>query len=410
MSKSFWIYSAALVALLALAWCRWIGLLGGGEEAATDDVVILRAERAEIERIAYHSEKLDVTLEQRTDGFGTYTWVTLDERKEKPRPAPEAPAADAASPEAPVEAAEAAAEEPTSEEPAAEAEKSEDAKPAEPVEYETTRTEFKGGDATDKLLDALAPFKARRDLGAVGADKLADLELAEPGSWVEVTRKGKVRRIELGGEAYGTRDTYVRDTETGSYYLVDAEIFRPLKFAKSRLPDRRLSALEAKDVARVTLEAPAGRVEILHQNRQDEEAAYWASAAAPDQAVEFYANWLDKALRLKGLSYVAEADKPADLSPVFVLALAPEEGAPTRIQVFSAADAAGGEPEWYAVSDFTRGLMKLHKTLASEAADDLDDVLEARPEPAPEGEEEELAPSEDLSPAEAVVPEGPAGE
>ncbi|MFH1467770.1 MAG: DUF4340 domain-containing protein [Pseudomonadota bacterium] len=377
MSKNFWIYAGCLIALLVLAWLRWTGAIGSDESAKADDVIVLRQDRADIEKIAYHDDKLDVVLEQKADSAGEFTWVNLEERKEKPKPKPAgaAEAEDAAEDEIPAALAD-DAEEPSEVEQAAEAEE-----PAEePAEVEITTSAFKGGDAVDKLLDALAPLKAHRDLGPEAQDALADLGLAEPEAWVEITRKGKVRRLELGGEAYGTRDTYLRDTETGGYYLVDADVFRPLRYAKSRLPDRRLSALEQGDIARVVLESPAGRAELLHKNRQDEDAAYWASSQDPEQPVELYANWLDKALRLKGLSYVQEEEKPAGLAPAFALTLAPEVGAPTTIQVFSAPAAGEGqEPEWYASSEFTRGLMKLHKMLASEAAEDVPDVLDAEP-------------------------------
>ena len=384
MSRSFWIYSGVLVALLFAAWLRWTGAFSADEESQADAVVILRAEVDDIERIAFHNDKLDVAITMKEDALGGYAWVELEERKKKPRPQPQpeveieveaadgeaAPAEDAVAEDAPAE--DAPADEIEADEVEAEEEEPE-------FDIEIVTSQFKGGDAVAKLLEKLAPLQAVRALGEVPQDKLADLELEAPEAWIEITRKGKVRKLEVGGEAYGTRDFYVRDTETGKFYLVDADVFRPLKYARSRLPDRRLSDLEQADIASVVLQSPAGRVEMVHQNRQDKDAAYWASTADPEAPVELYANWLDKALRLKGLSYVQEDEAPEALEPAFEVSFVPEDGVPHTLRVFEQADPDGGEPTWYASSEFTRGMVELHRVLASEAAQDVPDVIDAEP-------------------------------
>jgi hypothetical protein len=392
MSRNVWIYTGVLVALLLAAWLRWTGVLSSGDEAEADAVVILRAEVDDIERIAFHNDKLDVTITMKEDDLGRYPWVELEERQKKPKPVVQEQLPTEAEDAAPAEA------EPPAEEqadPEAPSEQDEAAEPAEEdeeaFEIELVRSAFKGGDAVTKLLEQLAPLEAVRALGEVSPDKLADLELETPESWVEITRKGKVRRLEVGGEAYGTRDFYVRDTESGEYYLVDADVFRPLKYAKSRLPDRRLTDLEREDIRGVVLQAEAGRVEMLQVNRQDKDAAYWANSADPDQAVELYANWLDKALRLKGLNYVQPDEAPEGLQPAFELSLLPEDGKPHSLRVFEQPGEEGGESTWYASSEFTRGLMELHRVLASEAAQDVRDVIDAEGgEPLDEDEALEL--------------------
>jgi len=382
MSRSFWIYAGLLVALLAGAWLRWTGAFSADAESQADAVVILRAEVEDIERIAFHNDKLDVVITLKDDALGRYAWVELEERKRKPKAVVQDdlptegdelvdPEAAPVEPEAlPVEP-EAGDDVPAAVEPEVELE--------EEFDIELVASTFKGGDAVTKLLEQLAPLEAVRALGEVSPDKLADLGLETPESWIEITRKGKVRKLDVGGEAYGTRDFYVRDTETGKFYLVDADVFRPLKYAKSRLPDRRLSDLEQIDIARVVLQASVGRVEMIHQNRQDKDAAYWASAADIEAPVELYANWLDKALRLKGLSYVQPADAPEGLEPSFEVSFLPEDGPAHTLRVFEQVDPEGGESTWYADSEFTRGMMELHRVLASEAAQDVPDVIDAEP-------------------------------
>ncbi len=400
MSRSFWIYSGVLVALLLAAWLRWTGVFSADEESGADAVVILRAEADDIERIAFHNDKLDVVITMKDDELGRYPWVELDERKKKPKPVVQDEIVDAAEgdEDAPVEGDEAVADdaavEPTEDAPAAD--EPADEPEEEEWEIELVSSTFKGGDAITKLLGKLAPLEAVRALGEVSPDKLADLELEAPESWIEITRRGKVRKLEVGGEAYGTRDFYVRDVETGKFYLVDADVFRPLKYAKSRLPDRRLSDLEREDIAQVVLQAETGRVEMIHQNRQDKDAAYWANPSDPEATVELYANWLDKALRLKGLKYVQDDERPEDLEPAFEVSFVPEDGAAHTLSVFEQVDPEGGESSWYASSEFTRGLLELHRVLASEAAQDVADVIEAQPGDEPIDIDEEAL--ETLSP------------
>ncbi len=398
MSRNVWIYTGVLVALLLAAWLRWTGALSSDDEAETEAVVILRAEVDDIERITFHNDTLDVTITMKEDALGRYPWVELEERKKKPKPVEqdglptedaaegaEAPEAEDAAEGAEAPEAEDAAED-AADDPAVDAEED-----REQFEIELVSSSFKGGDAVTKLLEKLAPLEAVRALGEVSPEKLADLELETPESWIEITRKGKVRKLEVGGEAYGTRDFYVHDIESGEYYLVDADVFRPLKYAKSRLPDRRLTDLEREDIRGVVLQAEAGRVEMLQVNRQDKDAAYWANSADPDQAVELYANWLDKALRLKGLNYVQPDEAPEGLQPAFELSLLPEDGKPHSLRVFEQPGEEGGESTWYASSEFTRGLMELHRVLASEAAQDVRDVIDAEGgEPLDEDEALEL--------------------
>ncbi len=393
MNRGIWVYGGLLVALLLGAWLRWTGVLGS-EEEPTDGVVVLRAEAADIELVTYHDEKADVRIERKSDEFGDYAWVDLEERKKKiklPEKAEleqgEEPAADGPPKiEPPLEAPE-----PGEKAEGEQAEGEDEAEEEEPeYEVEIKTSAFKGGETATKLVESFAPLEAVRALGDLPPEKLEDLELAEPEAWLEITRKGKLRRLELGGEAYGTRDRYLRDVETGKYYLVDAEVFRPLKYAKSRLPDRRLSDLEKGDIVQVRLEGQAGFAVMVQQNRQDKDAAYWASSTDLERPVEIYANWLDKALRLKGLSYVAEDEKPEKLEAAFSVQLHAEVGTPVTIEVFHDVPEDDGDPVWYARSEFTRGLMKLHKVLAAEASDDVADVIEAEL-----GEDGEEAPLEE---------------
>jgi len=193
--------------------------------------------------------------------------------------------------------------------------------------------------------------------------------------------------------------------ETDKFYLVKADTIRPLKYAKTRLPDRRLVDLEAKDVVKTHLESSVGGVDMLHQNREDDKAAYWAGVDKPDVKVNIYGNWLDKAFKLRGLNYVAEADKPAELTSVFRLTFQGAGDKKENLEILSAND-EHGEVQYYAQSEFTRGLLSLHKNLAQEAIDDVKAVIEAKPGEEPPEEPKEPPKKPEMTPGAGPRPPG----
>jgi hypothetical protein len=378
-------YAALLALLLAASFFRWTD---EEKEVETEgDIVVFRGEAADIESVRYHDKKSDATLELRGEGEDAYAWVKVDARKvikPKPEPKPEPESTDATGDEAADAVAETDVE--TSDPSPADT-------PAEeaPVEetVEVTTTEFKGGEAADALLDSLSPLFALRVLPNVDAEKLVELELAEPEAWVEVQRKGRTQKLEIGGEAYGTRDRYVRDVESGEVYMVDADVLRPLAHAKSRLPDRKLIGLEEEAIIQVMLSGSEGDVTMVQQNRDDRKRAFWANAADTTRSVEMYENWLDKLFRLRALSYVQPDDKPdpSVLEKVFSASFKPERGEAVVLEVMQFKPEGETQVRFVAKSTHTHEWVNLHKTLAAEAVADVGAVILATPdEDAPESD------------------------
>ncbi len=411
MKRSIWIYGGLLVVLLALSYLRWTGALGSDQEQG--DVIIMHAVETEIEKVAYHDEKQDVALEWKTDDLGAYAWVRHEQRTKLKKPSkksssqetPGGPEQDSSGEEPSGKDSELdkdsegeSAEQPGALQPGeSPPEQAEDAasKPEEPeeeFEIKVENSSFKGGKAADELRQSLAPFKAIRKLQNPSPEKAQELGLAEPEAWIQVTRKGRTYRFELGGEAYGTKDRYLHDIENNQYYLVDADTLRPLRYARSRLPDRSLTSLEEADIQKVRLEGSSGSTDMVQQNRQDKDAAFWANPSDTTRPMEIYANWLDKVLRLKGLSYVKDDEQPQDLALAFKVRLYPESGKEETIEVFTS-KGENGEARYFARSNFSRGLVKLHKVLAEEATQDVPDVIEARSDEDDEDEQGEQTPA-----------------
>ena len=66
---------------------------------------------------------------------------------------------------------------------------------------------------------------------------------------------------------------------------------------------------------------------------------------------------------------------PTDQELVFAVTVSAEDGSAETVEVISGTD-PDGEAAWYARSQYTRELVKLHTSPASQAAEDLSTIME----------------------------------
>ena len=364
--KSVAIYGALLAVALGASWLKWTA----APEVQTDGkVVLMQGETDDIERIVWKDDDEEAVLERKEDSRGAYLWVTYTRWQEvagpkSPDVAPPEPApSEVASPDGDAPAAPAEGDATADAAPAAEE--------APPPEREAKVTVFKSGEAGDKLLTSLSPLLALRKLEGVTDDKLATIGLDAPEASMSISRKGRTRTFDVGGESYGTRDRYVRDTESGEIYLLDDEVLRPLKYARTRLPDRTLFSVAREKVAEATLTGGGGTLRIAQKNADDKAKATWVRAETPDAPAEQLKTWMDKALNLKGTSYADPAEIEGELVPRFQLALKDGAGLTETLEVLQ----VGDDGDWYARSEHTRGLIKLLRGPTSALSDDVADIV-----------------------------------
>jgi hypothetical protein len=345
------IYGAVLLVSLGAAWARYTA---APEVELGDKVVMLQGESDDLESIVWIGKDVKTTIEARKDERGTYLWVSHSEMKVKKAPHPAPPAEPAGPPTA--EGAEVKPPEP----------------PAPPVEEKVEEKQvFKAGADGDKLLKNLSPMLALRKLDKVEGEKLATIGLSAPEEFIEITRKGRSVKLEVGGEAYGTRDRYVRDSATGEIYLVDDEVLRPLKHARTRLPDRTLWTIEEKKIATVTLTDAAGqKLEFRQLNAADPAKATWAPAGR-EEGDEQIKTWMGKALKLKSTAYATADEDMSQLEARFTLSLTDEQGKSEKLEVLQ----AGPTGDWWARSEHTRGYVKMLKTSTSSLAEDVPELV-----------------------------------
>jgi hypothetical protein len=372
MNRTVTTYLVLLIGMLGASYMSWTAEDTGESK---DGVVLVAAEADDLTGLSWISKKLEVVIEVRKDSVGSYLWVELLDIKEKPKPK-----------EDPIEVI----DDPDKgdddkgdddndhdHDDAAHDEGAEDEVEEAPVEMirEEKRLAFMAGAAGDKLMASLAPLMAKRMI-EVSSDKVEAFGLDEPTAVLTIRRSGKPDRVlEIGGEAYGIKDRYVRDRDSGKIYLVESQAFKPLQYAKSRLPERNLMPTDKNDVVQVVVQDTTSgeSVTLEHKNRDDRDAEFWATAGS-SEANDVAEAWLAKVFRLRSAGFVQTEDLPTGLEAAFVMTVTGADGTATEVTV-SKGNNADGKETWYAKSTHTRELVKLHKVLASEAAEDLATVL-----------------------------------
>ncbi len=336
MNRSVIIYATVLVASIVWAYVTWTH---EGELDPDEAVVILDGKPEGLVTVVYDSDKVDVTLSMYNDELGRYGWAEVVPKSdgEEPPPASDNPHA--------------------------------------PPPPDTSPAAFKVGKSGDTMIAGLAPFAAKRRLEGVAEDQLPDLGLQPPEATLTIAREGREpKTYELGGNAFGGVNVYVRDPSDGALYLVDAKLIAPLQAAKRTLVDRTLFPGAQKEVRQVSVNEGSRSVTFSQKNPDDPDARFWARDGE-DSADPGAAAWLDKALTLSAAEYVPDGEAPPDLAPVFSMVVdSAEQKVPVTVQVMRGIN-EDGEDAFFAKSEHTRGLVRLHRSLAAEAAADLDSAL-----------------------------------
>ena len=223
-------------------------------------------------------------------------------------------------------------------------------------EEKNIKKNFKASEAGDKLFSSYSPLTAIRKLDAPSAEKLVEIGLQDPKTTVTIKRNDRSRVLEIGNEAYGTKDVYVRDTNSGQVYLVDDEKFRTLKHAKSRLPNHNLwSVNDIYQVQKATLITEnQAQITFEHKNHQDKQNARWERIGNDKEnkeaTMEQITTWMSKTISLRAGEYEEIDEK--DLQLKFSLTFHIEENKET-LKVYMQNE------EWYANSTFSEGFVQL---------------------------------------------------
>ena len=174
MMRATLTYAVLLVTALTLSWFEWTA----EEEVDLEGrVVVLSGDADAIDAVRWSGEDTEATIMRRNDARGDYLWVEYTRWTDRKVASVANDTGDAGEPE---------------------------------VERIAKNSVFKSAAKGEDLLVKLSPLAAQRSLEVTDEAKLVDLGLESPNSRIEIDRAGSTEVLEIGNEAYGTRDYYAR--------------------------------------------------------------------------------------------------------------------------------------------------------------------------------------------------------
>lgn len=432
MNRSVVVYGVLLAVAMVAAYLSWTH---EPTTEASERVTIDRFEPDSVASVVYEAEgtKVDVQLEE--DERGRHGWVTLTRRAVEPKAGSaedEQGAAGSAAPDADSEAdaahttasgspdtsdagAPSPAESANAERDAGEPETAADRhdpgsskrKRAEAAgrdeadseagsgadsEQPTDTETFKASSVLERFLEDLDPLQAVRRLPAdrSKAERLYGFD--EPLGTLTIESSAGTRTFTIGGYAYGRQHIYVRDGRDGTYYVVDAGVIRPLKYADSRLRERSPLGMSEREIERISLQSDGRETTLRQHNIDDPAAAYW-SIVEKDEPEEDEENrtakaWVGKLMRLQIAEYVG-SERPDGAELAAVVEVVPRSDSSDTLRLFER-DESDGAKRFFARSAFTRRFVELQASSASSLLADLDNLFD--PDEAPDSEPSPPAP------------------
>lgn len=295
------------------------------------DVTVWSGRAADVKHIGYASKTKKVSLDVKQDDRGRYLVGTFEHEP----PAPKA-TGDAGAP---------------------------------PPAAKPTTTPIVSVGEGEKLVEALAPLKALRDLGKVADDKLKDFGLDDPDGTLTVDVGGTKHELVVGGATPGSGDRYVKDAASGEVYALKGDLVRDVESADSHLAERDLHEFHDNDVQTATLEAGGKKRDVVRGGAEGKR--FWADKAAPQTNDETLGNWMSKLERLRPLEYV---DKPPEKKePVLTLTFA--AGKPLGFLELVKAPNEKGKNDYFVRTERTRLFAKVASSTAEQVEQDLAGVM-----------------------------------
>lgn len=329
------ILATLLVAALVGSYLEWTK--GSTDHAKDEQVMVYRASPDDLVSVDYKQPDNDVLLEQKSDAKGKYVWVTITEQVEPP--ATDDKGAD---------------------------DEGADAPPAPAPKTQTVS--FKGNDAAEKAWKDFAPLYALRELKPDPAVGDAAFGFDKPTGHISVKKHDAQIDLVMGGQTYGARDKYVKYDKR--IFLLDDKTLRPLQYAKTRLVDRVLQPIAESKTDTVEVTWKGQKATFVQKNKDDRSAAFWARSDKPTEAAPDVGTWLGKVMRMRIQDYDVPADA-ASLQPVFSFVVSDGKDS-WSVDVLKS---GGGNPEYYARSEYSRGVVHLTESLATEAVADLSSMF-----------------------------------
>jgi hypothetical protein len=224
-------------------------------------------------------------------------------------------------------------------------------------------------DAGKRLLHSMASLHALRDLGAVDAPKRHEYGLDTATTHLVVRFQGRSHDLLVGGAAFMTGDRYALDSANGRVYVVSHETLEPLMYATGMLPERRLHAFRAQDIADVTVRS-AARSRAMHRSGGAPGLATWTPPDAPQQPDTGFARVMERLADLGVQNYAPRVD-PATLTLLLRADYRAADGRSLGFLEMYCAPDSGAALQYYLRTELTRVLVHTYQGPAENVAHDL---------------------------------------
>jgi hypothetical protein len=217
------------------------------------------------------------------------------------------------------------------------------------VEQGDRRLRFVANEDGEEALAELAPLRSKRNLALRLDDRRAEVGLEPPQGTLQLEGPRGTDQIAIGGQTQAGRgDYYVQRLDGRDVHLVEARPLSDLIRRHRRLRLRTFRPTPRAEVARAVISTGDRTVTAIQQNRDD--AAFWALAAAPNEPHAETDALLDL---VESMTFADYADvEPAELVPVAKVQWKDDDDESLgELEVARSA----GTPRYVARSGWTRG-------------------------------------------------------
>ncbi len=181
------------------------------------------------------------------------------------------------------------------------------------AEQKAPERELRGNDSATKLFEKIAPLRATRALGVLGADKLKEVGLEAPKKHIELMTKSGKRTFSIGASPFGVSDPYVKDDSDGKVYVLGGGVVGDLDAASIRLVDRQIHDWKTTEYDGLAITAGGKKRELTQTTPEAPGQAKLASKTGKTD--DMAKNWHDKVWRLLVSDVLGKGETPAAGEP-----------------------------------------------------------------------------------------------
>jgi hypothetical protein len=314
--KTFLVHALVLAAAIGSASYVWLRDKAPAA-AVRRDVMVWRGRAADVDRMEYTKKARHVVLEGKTDGAGRYFVGTAE---------------------------------------------------GEATDAGPSKITFVSVAPATKIAEKMAELRALRDLGKVDGERNAELGLKEPEGQVRITVRGTTHTLDLGMVAPGGTDRYVRETETGNVFVVEAEPIHDLEGGEHVLVEQQLHEFPLDpDVDKVTVSSDDKKRVFVRRGAAARR--FFADPSTPEKNEETVTTWMSKIERLRPMEFSAS---PPNLTGEKIRLEYTGRGTTGFLEI---ARAGGAEGDVYLRTERTRLWAKTTRSVGEQVLSEVHSIL-----------------------------------